>query len=136
MRTLTLEEVGIVAGGSFDMRSPWESTWGELREPDVIVLLNGLVAVAGTQLGGDTADKEGVTLNCTKDSSWLDCTWEKAGVIGVLSAIVTGLTALLAPPVAAALGVFTALWWSHAALSCVLHAFGDICYTSHRPFPG
>ena len=76
---------------------------------------------------------------CMPEVDWLECTSDEAGAIGVVLIIATGLAAASGPagaPLAAGLGIFTALWWANAALSCLIHAYGNIPYTKNNPFPG
>ena len=167
MRALTLIEMGAVSGGvsspfsrgldfTTGLEQPWKPSDRGFPDDGTLSVINwewivqsanpALVAWALGQSGENPngkwfgpVQKEGELAPCKPEVDWLDCTNEKAGAIGVVLIIATGLAAFGGPaaaPVAAGLGMFTALWWANAALSCLIHAYGNIPYGKNSPFPG
>jgi hypothetical protein len=167
MRALTLIEMGEVSGGvlspfskGFDLTTgleqPWKPSDGGFPDDGTFSIINwqGIIECGNDALFAWALGQIGVNPNgnwangnwgggeqgkCKPEVDWLECTTEKAGAIGVVLVIATGLAAARGPaglPLAAGLGMFTALWWSTAALSCLIHAYGNIPYTKNNPFPG
>ena len=164
MRALTLIEMGEVSGGLLSpfskgldlttgLERPWKPSDGGFPVPDdgtfSIINMEGIIesgnpalfawALAQMQpnMNGQWGGGEGEQDKCMPKVDWYECTSDKAGAIGVVLIIATGLAAFAgAAPVAAGLGMFTALWWAHAALSCLIHAYGNIPSGKNNPFPG
>ena len=160
MRALTLIEMGEVSGGVLSpfskgldfttgLEQPWKPSDGGFPDDGTFSIINweGIIesgnpalfewALGQMQPNPNGQWGGGEQAPCKPKVDWWDCTSDKAGAIGVVLIIATGVAAFAgAAPAAAGLGMFTALLWSTAALSCLIHAYGNIPYTKNNPFPG
>lgn len=161
MRMLNIDEVAEVSGGKLVkpgtmpniqcpftspmMGSDWED-WGSPDFPGQSSISPFLAKLRemGAYISFEEGSGDEVTITCKKPSSGADndggfgdCWLEKGGLwVGVLSTI-AGIAVLAgAPPVAAVFTALAGMVGVMTALSCLVHIWGNFCWTEHRFIPG
>ena len=156
MRTLDVDEVIVVSGGTFltgtmpVIQDPFKPQLGTdvYPGPDsssgrtILSPFLSMLAEMGHHISfsdeGGSADE--VTITCKKPSSGADndggfgdCWLDKAGLWTGALGVFAGLAVLAgAPPLAAVFTALAGMVGAVAAFSCLVHILGDFCWTEHR----
>jgi len=157
---LNIDEVAEVSGGKLVkpgtmpniqcpftspmMGSDWED-WGSPDFPGQSSISPFLAKLRemGAYISFEEGSGDEVTITCKKPSSGADndggfgdCWLDKGGLaVGALSAVALLLSGAF-PPLAAVFGVLAGMVGVVTAVSCLVHMFGNFCWTKHNPFPG